>query len=61
MDDEKELEMLSAFVHGALAFGHFLGILYNFRRRNWKAVLVHSIALSFDLYCALIHYKESRK
>jgi vacuolar-type H+-ATPase subunit I/STV1 len=58
MHMDKETEMLAAFVHGALAFGHLLGFIYNLRRKNWKTAGFHLSAFTFDLWATFIHLRE---
>lgn len=55
----RELDALGAFVHGALAFGHALGLVYNARRGNKVDVAVHGAALLYDLWAARKHYLDS--
>lgn len=60
MSNSKEVEVLSAFVHGALALGHLLGVLYNIRHRNWRTTVFHTAAFTFDLWATGEHYKDRK-
>lgn len=53
-----ELDILGAFVHGALSFGHALGVLYNLRRHNYKQAVIHGVALSYDFWATREHMKQ---
>lgn len=55
----KDLPVLSAFVHGALAAGHLLGIAYNLRRDNRLQAMIHGGAMVFDAWATIHHMKES--
>jgi hypothetical protein len=55
-----ELEALAAFVHGALAAFHLLGVIYNARRRNWFDVAAHSAGVVYDGYAMNKHLKRTR-
>lgn len=62
MDKEQDdTELLAAFVHGALALGHLLGLIYNIRKKNWKSAGFHLSALTFDLWATFIHLKDRRR
>lgn len=58
MKNDREVDTLAAFVHGALAFGHMLGFLYNARRRNTPQTVIHLGALVFDCYATYTHVKD---
>lgn len=53
----KELQLFAGVVHGFLAFGHLLGILYNARRGNKLDTAIHGIGFCYDVRCAHKHYK----
>jgi hypothetical protein len=57
-----ELETLAVFVHGLTAFGHLLGVVYNYRRagRVDRDVTIHGAALIYDIYSAAKHAKRLR-
>ncbi len=55
-----DLEILAAFVHGALAFGHALGLVYNLRRRQWIDSAIHTAALIYDTRAAVLHARDAR-
>lgn len=57
---DKKVETLACFVHGALAFGHLLGALYNLQRNNRKTVIFHVSAAVFDCIATYEHSKERR-
>lgn len=54
-----EIEVLAAFVHGSLAAGHLLGLVYNTRKRNKLDMAMHSLALVYDLYAVHKHLKAA--
>lgn len=56
----REVHALASFVHGALAFGHFLGIVYNWRRRNRWDVLLHSAGVAYGVRSALHHARSDQ-
>lgn len=58
MKDRYELQLLACFVHGALTFGHCLGLIYNWRKRNRVDVLCHSLAIGYDFWAMKKHLKE---
>jgi hypothetical protein len=57
MNGERELETLAVFVHGLTAFGHALGVVYNYRkaRRVDLDVVIHAAALLYDVRAAVKH------
>lgn len=61
MDTKKEVEVLAAFVHGALAFGHALGFMYNVRKGNKVESVIHAGALAFDLYATAKHVEATKE
>lgn len=60
---DAEVELLAAFVHGALASLHGLALVYNYRkgRENWFDVLAHSLALGYDLRATVVHSRRVRR
>jgi hypothetical protein len=62
MERSRELESLAVFVHGLTAFGHALGVVYNYRtgRRIDRHVVIHSAAFIYDIYSAAKHAKRLR-
>lgn len=57
-----ELDTLAVFVHGLTAFGHLLGVVYNFRksRRVDRDVIIHAAALVYDVHSAIKHAVRRR-
>lgn len=55
----RELESLAMYVHGALAFGHALGLVYNVRKKNKADSVAHGLALAYDLWAAYRHWQDS--
>jgi hypothetical protein len=55
----REMESLGLFVHGALAFGHALGLFYNVRRGNKTDATIHGLALCYDTWAAYKHYIDA--
>lgn len=53
----KDIHGFAAFVHGALCFGHALGIVYNLKRRNRLDVIVHALALGYSLHSTRHHVR----
>lgn len=56
-----ELETLAVFVHGGLAAGHLLGLVFNIRRRQWFDSSAHFVALVYDSYAAYKHAQELKE
>lgn len=54
----RELHVLGAAVHGFLAMGHAIGILYNLRRRQWKDAAIHAVVFVYDLGSAISHHRD---
>ena len=50
------IEALSIFVHGMLAFGHFLGLAHNLRKRNKFDCAMHAGALAYDVWAVCQHH-----
>jgi len=55
-----QLAELGIFVHGVLTGLHVLGIVYNWRRRNWTDVAAHSAAAAYDSWAVHKHIKQVR-
>lgn len=53
-----DLEILAAFVHGTVALGNALGLLYNIRRKQWRWCAVHAIGVALHAYATREHAKE---
>lgn len=55
--------VLAAFVHGGLAAGHALGLLYNSRRpqalRNRVGLMVHAAALLYSGWAVVHHWRAT--
>lgn len=60
-DIEVEMETLAAFVHGALAFGHVLGFIYNIRRRNRFDAFMHLCGVIYDGFALDRHRERVRE
>ena len=60
-DSERQLQQLGVFVHGILTGLHVLGMVYNFRRKNWADVLAHGGAALYDTYAVAKHMKALEK
>jgi hypothetical protein len=52
---DQQLQELGVFVHGALTFGHLLGIVYDIKRRNWFDVSAHMAAATYDIWATRKH------
>lgn len=59
MNTRRELEILAAFVHGILMFGHLLAILFHCRKKHWNHACVHALAAFYDLCSIIMHYREA--
>lgn len=55
MKKREEVEALAAYVHGALAFGHALAAIFNWKRGNRKQAAFHLIVAGVDTYAATQH------
>jgi hypothetical protein len=53
-----DLDILGAYVHGALTALHALGVVYNVRRRNWFDVIFHTGWLVYDATSTLHHWRK---
>lgn len=55
-----EIDTLAVFVHGFTAFGHLLGVVYNYRKakRVDFDVIVHGAALIYDVQAAVKHARR---
>lgn len=60
MQTTPTLEVLAAFVHGAVAFGNALGVLYNLHRRNHKWAVIHTVGVGVHIKATLNHARELR-
>ena len=60
MSEKYEVATLSAFVHGALASLHLLGLVYNYKRRNKMDIVMHGLALAYDFKSLVGHYKDAK-
>lgn len=60
-NEEHNSQKLATFVHGALTFGHALGVLYNFKRKNYGYMAAHAAAAAFDMYCTFDHMRDNRE
>ena len=61
MSEGKETHLLAAFVHGALAALHTLGVVYNLRKRDNRCQTgAHVIGVAFSIYSVGHHIRESR-
>ena len=58
---ERELQALGMWVHGALTSLHALGIVYNWRRRNWADVAMHGAWLVYDADATRRHWKTTNE
>lgn len=58
--ESRPIEELAAFVHGALAAGHLLGLVYNLRRRKWDDATIHGAAMVYDTIAAYKHHRRSK-
>lgn len=50
-----EVHQLAAFVHGALAALHLLGVVYNLRRHNPAQTLAHVAGVAFSVHATQHH------
>lgn len=57
---DRQMAELAMFVHGALAGLHVLGVVYNFRRRNWWDVAAHAAAAVYDTHSVVKHAADCR-
>ncbi len=65
MDSNRKAEIhlaeLSAFVHGALAAFHVLGVIYNVKKRNRWDILAHTAAALYDINAMHSHLADVRE
>lgn len=50
--------MMKGVVHGINTTCHFLGLLYNASKKNWKMATFHGLAITFDGLSVYNHMKE---
>lgn len=60
MANEHQLQLMAAFVHGFLLFGHGLGMIYNAKRRNRVDMAVHSLAVLYHLRSTYKHIQAAK-
>ena len=54
------LEVLAAFVHGGVAFGNALGLLYNVMKKNRRWALIHAAGIVLHVKATMDHVKDIR-
>jgi hypothetical protein len=59
MSNRSEVHTLGAFVHGALAALHALGIVYGLRRKNYGDAVIHAGAFIFSARATAHHARHS--
>lgn len=61
MEDRRAWEALQGVTHGALAFGHALGVAHHLlsRKGDRKYAAIHAAALTFDAWAAYRHVTET--
>ena len=57
---DAEVQTFAAFVHGALFGLHALGAVYNVKRKNWSAALIHTLVGTWDIMASFKHYENSK-
>jgi len=58
---DRTLDVLAAFVHGAVSLGNALGAIYNLKRKHFGWVAVHLAEVGFHVYATLDHARDARK
>lgn len=48
---------LGCFIHGILVFGHTIGFLYNYKRKNFWQAGVHVAVAGYDVWAVDHHLK----
>lgn len=61
MREQREMQFFAALIHGLLAAGHGLGLVYNIRKKNWMDVAVHSVASTYDLWAMQKHLARAKE
>lgn len=56
----KELEGYACFVHGAVALGNGLGLLFNLRRGNYRWAAIHAVGILLHVRATIEHAKGAR-
>lgn len=56
--DSREVHGLALFVHGALALGHALGLVYNLKRRNRWQTGAHLAGVLFSSHATWHHSRH---
>lgn len=57
-EKERQLSDLACFVHASLATLHVLGVIYNFKRNNYKNAAFHGIVFLYDIASFKNHLME---
>ena len=55
--EEREMQILAAFVHGALCSLHLLGLVYNIRRGNKFDTTAHTLGVIYDSVSTYKHIR----
>lgn len=60
MEDRRAWQALQGVTHGALAFGHALGVAHHLlsRKGDRRYATVHAAALAFDAWAVYVHLRE---
>src|SRR3990167_1265316 len=58
--ERKEIHALALVCHSMMATLHGIGLLYNFRRKNWIESAIHASVLCFNIKSVNSHRKEMK-
>lgn len=61
MSEHDDLESAALFIHGMGATVNLIGVLYNFRRRNWLPFWGNLFGFCFHTWSAWLHLEDLRK
>jgi len=54
---EKHIETLAVYIHGALSTLHAVGLVHNIKRRNWRDAAIHAGFIAYDAFATYTHHQ----
>lgn len=61
MNEHDDLEAAALFIHGVACLCNAIGILHNFRRKQWIPFLGNIACFIFHGICTLYHLRQFRR
>lgn len=53
--NHRQQQMLAAYIHGVLSFGHAIGCIYNYSKGNKKDTVIHALSFAYDVRSTIKH------